>query len=61
MARTRYANSATSQLYFNLADNPTLNHASDAQPGYAVRGRVMLGWSVMDAIGSKPNAVLVDR
>jgi peptidyl-prolyl cis-trans isomerase A (cyclophilin A) len=57
MARTSDPNSATSQFYFNLADNPALNYVSDAQPGYAAFGRVVQGLTVMDAIGAVPTAV----
>ena len=57
MARTNEPNSATSQFYFNLVDNPGLNYVSDAQPGYAVFGRVVQGLTVMDAIGAAPTAV----
>ena len=56
MARTADANSATSQFYFNLVDNSALNYVSDAQPGYAVFGRVVQGLAVMDAIGSVATA-----
>jgi len=54
MARTNDPNSATSQFYFNLVDNAALNYVNDAQPGYAVFGRVVLGLNVMDAIGAVP-------
>ena len=57
MARTTDPNSATSQFFFNLVDNPALNYVSDAQPGYAVFGRVVQGLTVMDAIGAIPTAV----
>jgi cyclophilin family peptidyl-prolyl cis-trans isomerase len=57
MARTSDPNSATSQFYFNLVDNPALNYGSDAQPGYAVFGRVVQGLTVMDAIGAVPTSV----
>ena len=57
MARTTDPNSATSQFFFNLVDNPALNYVSDAQPGYAVFGRVVQGLTVMDAIGAVPTAV----
>jgi peptidyl-prolyl cis-trans isomerase A (cyclophilin A) len=56
MARTAEANSATSQFYFNLVDNPALNYVSDTQPGYAVFGRVVQGLPVMDAIGGVTTA-----
>ena len=48
MARTAEANSATSQFYFNLADNPGLNYQSASSPGYAVFGRVVEGSFVLD-------------
>jgi peptidyl-prolyl cis-trans isomerase A (cyclophilin A) len=54
MVRTTEANSATSQYYFNLLDNPGLNYVSDAQPGYAAFGMVVEGLNVLDAIGSVP-------
>jgi peptidyl-prolyl cis-trans isomerase A (cyclophilin A) len=54
MVRTTEANSAASQYYFNLLDNPGLNYVSDAQPGYAAFGMVVEGLNVLDAIGSVP-------
>ena len=56
MARTNDPNSATSQFFFNLVDNASLNYVNDAQPGYAVFGRVVLGLNVLDAIGAVPTA-----
>ncbi len=56
MARTSVPNSATSQFYFNLADNTGLDYVSDAQPGYAVFGKIAQGLAVLDAIGSVPTA-----
>ena len=54
MARTSAPNSATSQFYVNLVDNPALDYNStQASPnGYAVFGQVISGTSVMDAIGN---------
>jgi peptidyl-prolyl cis-trans isomerase A (cyclophilin A) len=52
MARTNEPDSATSQFYLNLIDNPFL----DDPPGYAVFGTVVEGIEVMDAIA----AVAVD-
>jgi len=58
MARTSDPNSATSQFYFNLADNHFLDYQDANNPGYAVFGRVVQGLDVMDAIGAVPtNAV----
>lgn len=56
MARASAANSATSQFYFNLADNTGLDYQSDALPGYAVFGKVVVGLDVMEKIGSTPVA-----
>ena len=51
MARSDDADSATSQFYFNLADNLFLDK-SDISYGYAVFGKVVEGQSVVDAIGA---------
>ncbi|MCA9708909.1 MAG: peptidylprolyl isomerase [Myxococcales bacterium] len=48
MARTMDPDSATSQFYFNLVDNPFL----DDPPGYAVFGQIVEGLEVMDALGA---------
>ena len=50
MARTSDPDSATSQFFINLVDNPDL----DAPPGYAVFGQVVEGLDVVDAIGATP-------
>ena len=63
MARASEANSATSQFFINLVDNPFLDFASAASPGYAVFGKVLSGLAVVDAIAGKPtgaSAGLVD-
>ena len=52
MARTSVFNSATSQFYFNVADNRGFDYLNDANPGYAVFGKIVQGLSVMDAIGT---------
>lgn len=52
MARTNDPDSATSQFFLNLVDNPFL----DDPPGYAVFGTIVSGLEVMDAIA----AVAVD-
>jgi cyclophilin family peptidyl-prolyl cis-trans isomerase len=54
MARTSDPNSATSQFYFNLADNPAFDRQGDALPGYAVFGRVISGQDVLDFVGDVP-------
>jgi cyclophilin family peptidyl-prolyl cis-trans isomerase len=51
MARSNDPHSATTEFYFNLVDNPTL----DPRPtrwGYAVFGEIVEGIEVMDRIGS---------
>jgi cyclophilin family peptidyl-prolyl cis-trans isomerase len=47
MARTNDPNSATSQFFINLEDNISLNTTGG---GYTVFGRVIGGWSVVQAI-----------
>jgi len=47
MARSSELNSATSQYYFNLADNVALDTSSG---GYAVFGKVVSGIEVLDAM-----------
>ena len=47
MARSSELNSATSQYYFNLADNVALDTSSG---GYAVFGKVVSGVEVLDAM-----------
>lgn len=49
MARTSQPDSATSQFYINLADNPNLDGGSRGA-GYAVFGTVVRGLDVIDKI-----------
>ena len=49
MARSAELNSATSQFYFNLADNVALDTAGG---GYAVFGKVVSGAEVLEAMAS---------
>jgi len=56
MARTADPNSATSQFYFNLVDNPALDYKDASNPGYAVFGKIVKGLDVMDAIGVVPTS-----
>jgi cyclophilin family peptidyl-prolyl cis-trans isomerase len=53
MARTNVFNSATSQFFFNLADNTFLDR-TDAQRGYAVFGTVTVGTELVDAMAAAP-------
>lgn len=53
MARTPDGpHTATCQFYINHVDNMPLNYMSDAQPGYAVFGKVIKGMDVVDTIAS---------
>ena len=55
MARSSDLNSATSQFFFNLADNTALDSANG---GYAVFGKVIGGSSVLDALAITPTSTL---
>ena len=52
MARTMVVDSATSQFFINLVDNPFLDFTSPTPQGfgYAVFGKVIDGMNVVDAI-----------
>jgi len=52
MARTNDVNSATSQFFVNLKNNANLDHASDAQYGYAVFAKVVQGFEVIEKIAA---------
>lgn len=52
MARTSEINSATSQFFVNLVDNAALDHVSDAKYGYAVFGKVVEGFDVVEKIAA---------
>jgi peptidyl-prolyl cis-trans isomerase A (cyclophilin A) len=55
MARTNDPNSAASQFFINLVDNPYLDkNAGNA--GYAVFGKVVKGMDVVDKISQVPTA-----
>jgi cyclophilin family peptidyl-prolyl cis-trans isomerase len=58
MARTNLPNSATSEFYINLVDNPSLDFQSAANPGYAVFGRVVSGMDTLDKIAAQPTALI---
>lgn len=51
MARTRDPHSATAQFFINLVANPALDYPSFDGYGYAVFGRVIEGFEVVQAIG----------
>ena len=50
MARTRAPHSATSQFFINVKDNPSLNAPNPDGYGYAVFGKVVQGFDVIDKI-----------
>jgi peptidyl-prolyl cis-trans isomerase B (cyclophilin B) len=54
MARTSDPHSATSQFFFNVADNAFLDHKSKSGPdwGYAVFGKVVDGMDVVEKMKS---------
>jgi peptidyl-prolyl cis-trans isomerase B (cyclophilin B) len=56
MARTRTPRSSTTQFYFNLVNNTSLDHRGYAPDdfGYAVFGRVLSGMDVVDRIAEVP-------
>jgi peptidyl-prolyl cis-trans isomerase A (cyclophilin A) len=54
MARTMDPNSATSQFFINLHDNPFLNYSPAKGDGYAVFGKVTRGMNVVDKIAATP-------
>jgi len=53
MARTGAFDSATSQFFINLKDNPQLDYQSPAEPGYAVFGSVIGDMDVVDAMATQ--------
>lgn len=58
MARSAAPNSATSEFFVNLVDNPSLDYLSDASPGYAVFGKVVQGMDAADAIAALPTGTV---
>ncbi len=50
MARTADPNSATTEFFINVVDNPNLDYPSRDGHGYAVFGKVVEGMDVVDAI-----------
>lgn len=58
MARTSVPASATSEFFINLVDNTSLDYQSEANPGYAVFGKVVEGMDVVDAMATKPTGTV---
>jgi peptidyl-prolyl cis-trans isomerase A (cyclophilin A) len=50
MARTAVPDSATSQFFINVVDNPRLDYPNPDGNGYAVFGKVVAGMDVVDKI-----------
>lgn len=50
MARTNVVDSATSQFFINVKNNPFLDHQDEAQFGYCVFGKVVEGLDVVRKI-----------
>jgi len=50
MARSNDPDSATCQFFINHVDNSPLNYVANANPGYAVFGKVIEGMNVVDTI-----------
>ena len=63
MARTDVFDSATSQFFFNSANNTFLDFASSASPGYAVFGRVVstTDLATIDVISARPTNPATDK
>ncbi|KLV05944.1 hypothetical protein ABT56_10495 [Photobacterium aquae] len=57
MARTQDPNSATRQFYINYKDNNFLD-ASPMNPGYAVFGKVVKGFSVIEKMTEIPTTTI---
>ena len=63
MARTQAPESATSQFFINVVDNPNLDPGGFSPDGYAVFGQVTSGMEIVDKIRKVPTsrAVLQSR
>jgi len=58
MARTDKVDSATSQFFINVVDNPFLDHNPNGSFGFSVFGRVSDGFEVVDAIAAVQTRVV---
>ncbi len=54
MARRSEPDSATSQFFFNVVDNRSLDYQGPSSPGYTVFGRIISGLNTLDAINVVP-------
>lgn len=60
MARTSAPDSATSQFFINVVDNPNLD-GQPGRPGYAVFGKVVAGMKAVDAIRAAQTSTQMAR
>lgn len=58
MARTNDPNSATAQFFVSVADNPFLDYPGRDGYGYAVFGKVISGFDVVEEIKFSPTTVV---
>jgi peptidyl-prolyl cis-trans isomerase A (cyclophilin A) len=60
MARTPNINSATSQFFINVVDNPYLDHRDNISNsyGYCVFGKITKGMDIVDKIASVPTTTV---
>ncbi len=56
MARTRDIDSATSQFFINITDNPALDYGK-GKHGYAVFGKVVNGFDIVKKIEKEPRGL----
>jgi cyclophilin family peptidyl-prolyl cis-trans isomerase len=56
MARLHAPDTADSEFFINLVDNPKLDLSPSRGPGYAVFGRVVTGMETVDRIAALPTA-----
>ena len=61
MARMPRPDTATSQFFINVGDNPALDRPISGGAGYAVFGRVVAGMGVVDAIQVVPTGLKKGR
>ncbi len=61
MARKPDPNSATCQFFINHKDNTPLDYVANANPGYAVFGKVTEGMDVVDAIAAAKTTTRKDK
>ena len=60
MARTYVVDSATSQFFINIVNNPGLDYIDRTRYGYCVFGRVIEGMHVVDAISRVETTTIGD-